>query len=175
MSPEEIALFIGTLQRELSETISRFVAALKAQDDASAQSLLENGRITIDSVHSFSDSKGVLHPWPILFAAIAFVREKVVRALVRLGASIDSFRLCDHEDGRPLQGQMTPVGDAIVAGNFRALSLCLILGANMSCVFRTFEIPPRDMSGLEFAVSIHSSGGNASLGFLLDKVHIYPL
>lgn len=106
MNSEDIDQFMAALYEEMnSEYVHWFVAALIERDDASALSLLENGGVTIDSVYFAADRTGVLHALPVLFVAVEEMREKIVLALVRLGASIDSVRHRVRGSGLHLAGQ----------------------------------------------------------------------
>lgn len=145
--------------------INQFIVAVRGGDDASAVSLLENGRVSYNS-HSVSEINGVRYPAPLIFIAVSLVREQVVRTLARLGASIDSLRDYAGEESR------TPAGDAIARNNIPALSLCFRLGANLSCVRRTKieRASPvlQDYSAVETAIR---KGKPDSLVFLFDKVY----
>lgn len=104
--------------------VIQFDAALQRGDDASALSLLENRRVTINSVYVV-EADGVRISEPVISRAVAFMREQAVQALVRLGASIDMFSELGNGDS------VTPACDAIIQGNVPALSLCHRLGANL--------------------------------------------
>lgn len=153
-----------------SQCIIQFINALDRGDNASALSQLESGEVAFDS-HVFLDNGGVPRALPIIFRAVALVREPVVLALVQRGASIDSFR-----EGRPggRDGErITPGGAAISDCNIQALSLCHRLGANMSCVSTLRGHFPETTplvvcSGLDWAVI---RAAHAPLVFLLDEVY----
>lgn len=153
-----------------SESVIEFGNALRCDDDASALSLLENGRVTIHSVYIY-EGDGVRlfrDRWlvaPIIFIAIRFAREQVVRALVRHGASIDSFRDA-WNGGSDATQSATSVRDAIVDSNLPALSLCLRLGADLSCVYRTTDSPPKSYSAMKLALG---EAMHAPLICLLDE------
>lgn len=128
-----------------AESVKQFTVALDQGEDDSALSLLENGGVKIDSFW-VDEVDGVRHPHLIFFLAVLFVRDEVVRALIRLGADINSFR------DAGIGGSVTPSFDAIVASNVPALSLCHRLGANLSCAYLTTDSPPKVRSGLQVAI-----------------------
>lgn len=90
------------------------------------------------------------------------MRERVVRALLRLGARIDTFR--DGGNGE----FVTPAGEAIFANNAPALSLCVRVGANLSFVSRMADSPQRALSGLALAIR---DAWPTPLIYFLDKVY----
>lgn len=141
-----------------SEAVILFKVALQRGDDAFALSLLENGRVSINSVFVVEDD-GARFSLPLMCLAVAFAREEVARALVWRGASIDSFH-----DGRDASS-ITPAGEAILESNVSALSLFHRLGANLSCVSRTAGSPPKLRTGLEIA---SRAAEHTVLIFLLD-------
>lgn len=143
-----------------SEGVIQFRDAVRGRDDASALSLLENDRVSINSVYLL-EVDDVLPPVPILFLAIMSVRERVVRDLVRLGADIDSFRAGENGD------YVSPAGDAIYQGNVPALALCVRLGANISLVYRTMDSPLKVRSGMDIAIT---QAKHITLIYLLDEV-----
>lgn len=152
-----------------TEHVKQFVGALKRGDDASALSLLENGQVTFNSLWLETDESRDNAPFasPLLFPAVHLVREHVVRALIRVGASINSFRERGGGGGR------TVAGDAIVGSNIPALSLCIRLGANMSSVFkvgRSSQDQSLSTVGSSFDLAFMSAQP-ASLAFLLDEVY----
>lgn len=128
-----------------SRRVSQFVDALERGDDAYALSLVEKGRVTIDSLHFMEDDVGRFSRH-LIFFAVQFGREEVARSLVLFGANIDSFRYMLDGDS------FTPACDAIYDDNIPALSLGIRLGANMSCVYRMTSTPERVFSGLEIAI-----------------------
>lgn len=143
-----------------TEYVTQFVNAVKRGDDASAVFLLGNGRVTINS-SVISEFQGARLSCPLIFPAIEYAREEVALALLRFGASIESFRCLADGDSR------TPAGDAIVNGNISALSLCLRLRGNLSCVFRSGDSSPKAYSGLNTAIF---TANVDSLVYLLDEV-----
>lgn len=131
-------------------------------------SLLEKGRITIHAAY-YSEADGVRISLPLIFLAVACVREQVVRALVRLGASIDSFRVLRNGDSA------SPTGEAIRMSNIPALSLCLRLGAKLFSVHRPVESPPTlRSSNIYGRTTLEVAIGQAKpppLIYLLDEVY----
>lgn len=144
-----------------TKCVNQFMRALRQADDASALSLLENGRVIILSV-CFATSQGVRISHPIIFPAIQFVRERVARALVRLGGNIDTFR--DYGDG----DYVTSAGDVIIQSNLPALSICVRLGANLACVYRSADSPPDVCSSVGVTIA---NAWHVPLRFLLEAVY----
>lgn len=144
-----------------SDYVKKFMSALERGDESSALTLLETGRVTINS-QLHQETEGVRHSYPLLFAGVQFAQEQVVRALVRLGASIDTFRV--SSDGK----LRTAAGDAIARSDISALSLCVRLGADLSCVLDTRESPQMLTSGVGCAILLAQP---VSLSFLLDEVY----
>lgn len=147
---------------------SHFFEALQNGDDSSALSMLRSGRVTIRSRVSYEGGV-VLEPAPVIFPAVEFGRELVVRALIGLGADIDTFHtLCDVEIGLAV----TPAGAAILAGCASNLALCHRLGACFSFVSRIPTIDKRPHlpeSALGLALRFHRDP--ACLEYLLDSVY----
>lgn len=141
--------------------VAGFLDALKRGNDSAALALLESGKLSAQSEYRhFFEIYGDSEPRSLIFPAVHFVREKVVRALVHLGVDIDTFR---HES---TGNSLTPAGEAICSDSVPSLSLCHSLGANMSCVWR---ILLKDESmALETAIFEKQL---ACLGYLLDTVY----
>lgn len=134
---------------------------LEHDDDASALALLESGRVSENSHgRNFSEIPSNVPSIPLLFFAIFFEREVVVRALVSRGASLDSYHGFDDKLC------VTAVGYAI-AMTFRAsmLSVCFSLGGDVSraCLFNEQDFA----SAVDVSI-IHIKP--ACLAFLLDEV-----
>lgn len=112
-----------------TNNVKKFVRALAAGDDASALSLLENGLVPIRAPCWPLEDGNVL---PLILLAIVHERERVVRALVRLGANLDELRDCSKSaDGLFLK---TALGFAIDQGSSAMLALCHERGAEVSHV-----------------------------------------
>lgn len=134
---------------------------MRLGDDASALDLLKSGRIQADTLLPFVVA-GVTETAPVIFPAVLFLRDQVVRALVRLGANIDELRI--DSGGRR---ELTPAGHAIYCGNVSALALCHRLGASMSFVSGIVDDSAVECSAIFFAVSNLRC---ACLEYLLDSV-----
>lgn len=146
----------------------QFVDALRRGDasgDAFALTLLEKGRVTIRSTIS-GESHGVNDPLPVLHIAVRFVRERVVRALLRLGADINAAHYS------PTNGlYRIPTGEAIIMGCASGLALCHTVGASMSVVARRQDgdgSGTTDDSAIAAAIREKQS---TCLAFLLEKVY----
>lgn len=143
-----------------------FLVALQKRDDAIALALLDQRHVTTHSVCIF-EKDGGLTATPVIFLAIQYAREQVVRALVRLGADIDAFYPIDA-DGVAIDGiAITPTGSAIRDGDAPSLALCHRLGANMSVVRRQSSVV---LSAVSAAIN---SGVQqpVCLTYLLDNVY----
>lgn len=146
----------------------QFLCAVKEGDDASALSLLENCLVTVNSIVTLTTRSLCSSTASILFSALLFGRELVARKLLGLGADIDELRIFEGEEFFAA----TPVGVALVNGNLRSLALCHHLGANMSCVYRTFSMGTSQGEVAQSAVYIAIRGRKpACLACLLDSVN----
>lgn len=148
------------------EYVDRFGCAVERGDNASALSLLENGHVTIHSVLKL-ESKGPLRRgaqenYPVLCVAVLFVREQVVRALLRLGADIDAPHTTPNGDTH------TPVGDSIRRGSVSRLALCHRVGAKMTHVCSP-AAPPETATTVSVAIEENQP---ACLAYLLDNVNV---
>lgn len=145
-------------------SVDEFLQALQGKDDTSALSLLETGRITINSrLHLIL--QGAPDSIPVFFFAIQYAREDVTRALIRLGATLDEYRTASTGGDA-----MTPAALAVRTGNVASLALCHRLGANLSVVC---GLQPPSSSGPTSSAIENSFEGvqPASLAYLLDNVY----
>lgn len=139
--------------------IDTFLKALQEKDDASAISLLSSGRFPAKSVSThvcFVDLS--CDAIPILFMALNYSREAVVRALVERGADLDEFFAMSS-------GELyTAVGFAVFLECTDMIILAHSLGASMASVMK-LETEQAASSALAMAI-IETK--NKSLCALLD-------
>lgn len=145
--------------------VEQFRCALVRRDDSLAVSLLENGRVTVGSLSRLQVGS-VRKSSPLIFSAVFYEREPVVRALVRFGSNLDE--LCNVATYLRSEIDLSPTAFAISLGLISMLSLCHRLGSNMSCVARN----KMDLiSSVGFTLSTYEHP--ACSAYLLDNV--YPM
>lgn len=140
------------------ESAKRFKTALQTKNDTAALALL--GKKLNTCVPSALKTRFYSS---LMFNAIAFEREIVAQALVRIGADIN----CLYQLGEGYQ--LSAAGFAALRGNVCRMSICHRLGAKMCAVLHKSD--GSTMSALDIALECHQT--TDLVCYLLDE--FYPV
>lgn len=134
--------------------IQTFLASMRDGDNATALSMLKDGRVDANAYKLLSNGSKL----PILFGAIAYLSKGVITDLTHRGVNLDEIHVWHDEES------ISAVGLAISINRRKILSLLLQLGASTSGVYLDRERVL--ISGVDCAIK---RGSAECLSCLLDE------